>query len=55
MPPVKGKTYVALGSLLMIASPITCVSATSDTGNTVGGCLFIVGLLLFVVGRLKQE
>lgn len=46
-----GKTFVAIGSLMMIASPISCIS--NQVGA--GGALFIGGLVVFVIGRLMQE
>lgn len=45
---------VAIGSLLMMASPITCVAAQTPDGGVWGFALFFAGLLVFVGGRILQ-
>lgn len=50
--------WVVCGSLAMMASPVGCIASqqsASVNGVGVGALLFLVGLVLFVIGRLQQH
>jgi hypothetical protein len=47
----QGKKLIVIGSILAIASPVSCAASFSGTGIV----LFLSGVAFFVVGRLLEE
>jgi len=51
MNPKKGKGWIVIGSLLLMASPVSCMADHSEAGTI----MFVVGFFIFVFGRLIQD